>query len=52
MKYFNLIFSDDEQNAYLCRLIIAKEIQNHRPRKDEEAASLRDASYAYQVSNF
>lgn len=41
--------SADEQNAYLCGLIIVQEIQNRRPRKDEEVASLRDASYAYRV---
>lgn len=49
IKEFNLMSSADEQNAYLCGLIIVQEIQNRRPRKDEEDASLRDASYAYRV---
>lgn len=41
--------SADEQNAYLCGLIIVQEIQNRRPRKDEEVNSFWDASYAYRV---
>lgn len=46
---FNLLSSVDEQNTYLCGLIIVQEIQNRRPRVEEDDASLRDAAYSYKV---
>ncbi|KAG8265047.1 hypothetical protein J6590_103608, partial [Homalodisca vitripennis] len=39
----------DEQNSHLCGLISVQEIQNRRPRKNENEANFREASYPYRV---
>lgn len=49
IQNFNLLSSINEQNSYLCGLIVIQEIHNRRPRLDETNANLRDASYSYRV---
>lgn len=45
----NFLGSVDEQNSHLCGLISVQEIQKRTPRKCEEDASFREASYSYRV---
>jgi hypothetical protein len=49
LKNFNTLGSVNEQNSYLCGLIAVLPIRRRRPRKNEEEANLRSATFVYKV---
>lgn len=49
LKNFNTLGSVNEQNSYLFGLIAVLPIRRRRPRKNEEEANLRSATFAYKV---
>lgn len=46
---FNLLRDNNEQNSHLASLISLQNIQQRRPRQDEDIASLHDCAYGYRV---
>ena len=46
---FNLLRDNNEQNSHLASLISLQNIQQRRPRQDEDIASLHDCGYGYRV---
>lgn len=49
LREFNLLSSVSDQNAYLAGLISVVEIQQRRPRQNDDNAKYHDMSYCYRV---